>query len=216
MRTISQLVEEEIRRSPFLEEILAEGLGNNAEIARRIKEAVEKRRMQSVSESAIAMALHRMGHGKNRTPFGLTFLKQIRDISVRSDLVEIIFPNTEDFASVVEVLVKEAKKKKNAFVNFSRGIRESLIIISDDLMMEIPSSLKNHKGIRIQKGLSAITMHLPPHSLEVPGLYYPILRALAHEGISFVEVMSVDLEFTIVFHDKDIDRAFSVIKRITL
>lgn len=214
MRTISQLVEEEIGRSPFLAEIISEGLGNNAEIARRIKEAIEKRRLESVSESAIAMALHRMGKGAKQASSGLSYLKQIRDISVRSDLAEVIFPNTFDISTAVDGLFRAAKGKKTAFVNFSRGIHESLIIVSDDLMAEIPKSLRGEL-VRVQKGLSAITMHLPHGSLDVPGLYYPILKALAHEGISFVEVMSVDLEFTIVFKDEDIDRAFSTIKRIT-
>jgi hypothetical protein len=56
---------------------------------------------------------------------------------------------------------------------------------------------------------------LPEASLDVPGMYYPILKVIAEEGISFVEVMSVRTEFSITFKDQDIDRAFSVIKRIT-
>jgi len=215
MRTISHLVEEEIRRSPFLEEILSEGLGNNAEIARRIKEAIENRRMEKVSESAIAMALHRMGKRRSVAPSGLTFLKQVRDISVRSNLVEILLSNSTDLTGVLDTLSKAASRKRDAFVNFSRGIHESLIIVSSDLMGELPKTLHGDKSVRTKKGLSAITMHLPQNSLDVPGLYYPILKALALEGISFVEVMSVDVEFTIVFKDELVDRAFSVIKRIT-
>ena len=95
--------------------------------------------------------------------------------------------------------------------------------VSGDLMGELPKTLQSDpsavsrqaKGARTMRGLSAITMHLPQHSLDVPGLYYPILKALALEGISFVEVMSVDVEFTIIFKDVLVDRAFSVIKRIT-
>jgi hypothetical protein len=214
MKTISQIVEEEIRRTPFLEEILSEGLGNTAQIARRIKESIEKRRMQNVSESAIAMALHRMEKRRNHTASGLAFLKQIRDISVRSNLVEVIYPNTTNYIGVSDAFMALAKSEKDAFVNFSRGVHESLIIVSNDLMSALPEVAQN-KQLRIQTGLSAITMHLPKTSLDVPGLYYPILKALAHEGISFVEVMSVDLEFTILFRDSDIDRAFSVIKRMT-
>src|SRR3990167_6162331 len=126
MRTISHLVEEEIRRSPFLEEILSEGLGNNAEIARLIKEAIENRRMEKVSESAIAMALHRMGKRRSVAPSGLTFLKQVRDISVRSNLVEILLSNSTDLTGVLDTLSKAASRKRDAFVNFSRGIHESL------------------------------------------------------------------------------------------
>ena len=64
-------------------------------------------------------------------------------------------------------------------------------------------------------GLSAITMRLPEESLSVPGVYYPILKALASEGISFEEVMSVRTEFGILIRDVHVDRAFSVLKRLT-
>jgi aspartokinase len=49
-------------------------------------------------------------------------------------------------------------------------------------------------------------------TVETPGVYYPILKALAWAGINFIEIISVSSELTIIFRDKDVDRAFSVIK----
>ncbi|OGG58337.1 hypothetical protein A2853_00255 [Candidatus Kaiserbacteria bacterium RIFCSPHIGHO2_01_FULL_55_17] len=215
MRTISQVVEEVIGQSPFLAEALAEGIANNAEIARKIKPEVEKRLLEEVSESSIAMALHRMGKARKAPQFGLTFLKHISDITVRSGLVELVFPNSFDLFPVLESLSPVTKGKKDTFVTFSHGVHESLFIINKDFADFILAAFP--RGIKVQRteGLSAITMHLPETSLNVSGLYYPILKALAFEGVSFVEIMSVDTEFSIIFRDEDIDRAFSVIKKIT-
>lgn len=215
MRTISQAVEGIIQESPFLAETMAEGVANHSKIARRIKPEVEKRLLETVSESAVAMALHRLSANPRTTPYGMEFLKQLDDITVRSNLVELVFPNTADISRVEEHVFKIAKEKKDAFLNFSRGLRESLLIINQEFEEEFLGVLKNEKNLRRTNGLSAITMHLPESSLNVSGLYYPILKTIAWEGISFVEVMSIDTEFSIIFNDRDIDRAFSALKRIT-
>ena len=214
MRTISQVVEEVIRRSPFFAETLAEGIANNAEIARRIKPDVEKRLLEKVSESAIAMALHRMSTQIQKPHLGEKMLKQMNDITVRSNLVEIIFDNS-NAPELLDALLTASKKRKDTFVNFSRGLHESLLIINREFERELADVLKKQKKLRRKENLSAITMRLPEASLNVPGVYYPILKAIAHEGISFVEVTSVDTEFSIIFEDKDVDRAFSALKRIT-
>ena len=214
MRSISQVVEEVIQRSPFLAEAIVEGIANNAQIARRIKPDVERRLLEKVSEASVAMALHRLGKQIRRPHFGEKMLKQVNDITVRSSLVEFVFSNS-DAPELLDALLAAAKKRRDTFVNLSRGLHESLLVVSQEFESDIADVLHKQKNLRRKDNLSAITMHLPKTSLNVPGIYYPILKALAWEGISFVEVMSVDTEFSILFADKDVDRAFSVLKRVT-
>lgn len=215
MKTVSQVVEGIIHRSPFIAEAMAEGLANNAQIARRIKPEVEKILLEEVSEGSIAMALHRISKTSEAVPYGTRFLKQMRDITVRSNLVQFVFPDSADVSAVLERVSRIAKNKKGAFLNFSRGLHESLLIVSKEIEGEVLASFGDQKYLKRIGGLSAITMRLPEESLNVPGLYYPILKAIAEDGVSLVEVMSVGTEFSTIFADKDIDRAFSAIKRIT-
>ena len=214
MRTVSSVVSEIIQRSPFLAEVVAEGLSNNAELARKIKPDVEKTLLEEVSLDSIAMALHRISR-QARTPlFGTRFLNKMSDITVRSNLVQFVFPNSIDLSPALGKAAGHGGEKKNIFLNFSRGLHESLLVISAELENEVIGDLKS-KALKRITGLSAITMRLPEESLNIPGLYYPILKAIALEGISLVEVMSIGTEFTTIFADKDIDRAFSVVKKIT-
>ncbi|MDP3965426.1 MAG: aspartate kinase, partial [bacterium] len=85
MKTVSQVVEGIIQRSPFIAEAMAEGLANNAQVARRIKPEVEKILLEEVSEGSIAMALHRIGKASETPAYGTRFLKQMSDITVRSN-----------------------------------------------------------------------------------------------------------------------------------
>ena len=215
MRTISNVVEEIMQGSPFLAEVMYEGLANNAQIARRIKTDVEKRLMEEVSEGAISMALHRLNKDLKRPLFGERFLKHMSDITVRSNLVEFTTPVSTDLTHILDIVSRGAQMRKDTFFNFSRGLHATLIIVSKEFEADVEKALKKEKGITKTVGLSAITLRLPQESLNVPGVYYPILKALAMEGISFVESMSVSTEFSIIFEDKYVDRAFSILKRIT-
>lgn len=215
MKTVSAVVEGIIQQSPFLAEIVEEGLSNNAQIARRIKPEVEKILMEEVSEGSIAMALHRISKASEVIPYGTRFLKQMSDITVRSNLVQFVFPNSADLSGVLGKIPRIAKNKKGVFLNFSRGLYESLLVVSHEIEREVVASFGDQKYLKRVGGLSAITMRLPEQSLHVPGLYYPILKAIAEDGVSLVEVMSIGTEFSTIFADKDIDRAFSAIKRIT-
>ncbi len=215
MRTISRAVEEVIARSSFLMEAMIEGIANNAQIARRIKPDVEKRLYEEVSEAAIAMALHRMTKDIQRPHYGAGFLKKMSDITVRSNLVEFAFANSHEAQSALEMISKKAHRARDTFFNLSRGLHEVILIVNAELALDVAHALKHVPSIRRLDDLSAITMRLPEDSLNVPGVYYPILRSLAMESISFVEVMSVRTEFSIIFRDSDVDTAFSILKRIT-
>ncbi len=215
MRTISQIVEEVLGRSPFYAEALAEGIANHAQIARKIRPEVESRLMEKVSDAAIGMALHRMSKEMRAPLFGMRFLRHLNDITVRSNLVQFVCPNSDELSGILEEISKGSRHRKGSFLNFSRGLNESLLIVDAGSEKGVAGALSKYKNIRRRGKLSAITLRLPEESLDVPGLYYPVLKALAMEGISFVEVMSVLTELSLIFEDADVDRAFSVLKRIT-
>ena len=215
MRTVSQAVEEIIGRSPFLQEAMSEGIANNASVARKIKPEVEKRLYEEVSEAAIAMALHRIGTRLTKPHYGSRFVKKMADITVRSNLVEFSFPNSPYVFEKLEAVSRAGTKRRDTFFNLSRGVREGMLIVDAESAAAVEGALGRVHGVERSAELSAITMQLPEESLAVPGVYHAILKSLAMEGISIVEVVSVRAEFTVVFKNADIDRAFSVLKRLT-
>lgn len=215
MRTISQVVEEVVGRSPFLAEAIAEDVANNAKVARKIKPEVEKRLLEEVSEASVAMALHRLSKEMKRPQFGARFLAKMSDITVRGDLVQFVCPNSTDVSEALESVARGIGSVRGVFFNYARGLHETVLIVSGDMQEKVACAFQGVSGVVQTTGLSAVTMRLPEESLAVPGVYYPILKAVALEGISLEEVLSVRDELSIVVADRDIDRTFSVIKRIT-
>ncbi len=72
----------------------------------------------------------------------------------------------------------------------------------------------DEKALSWTEDLSSITALLSQDTVTIPGGYSYILKALSWEEINIVEVVSTLNELTIVLEDTDIDRAFSIIKRL--
>ena len=213
MVTISQAVRDIIARSPFLADALSEGVANVTEVARQIQPRVEERLYESVTTEAVAMALRRVANTRRPPQFGARFLKELRDVTVRAKLVEFVFTNTLDVLQAVRPLLEQMQENKEAFFYYAQGLHESVIVCSQEVASDVRARLQKHTVQQID-GLSMVTMRLPQTSLAVPGVYYPVLKAIAQAGISFVEILSVNTEFSILFADEDIDRAFAAIRQM--
>jgi len=216
MITISQAVENIINRSPFLMEVLYEDIANISSIARQIRPEIEKKLLEEVSEEAVAMAIRRIQKKLKPATTGSKYLKDSNNITVRSNLVEFVFLNSSDTIKIHQEVLKKTENKKDAFFNISTGLFESIIVVSGEFEKDVEKILKNQKQVATIKDLSSITIKLSAEvTITTPGVYYLVLKALAWNGISVVEVISIGLELSMLFRNADVDRAFSVIKFLT-
>src|SRR5258708_14613168 len=133
MITIAQATEEVVSKSPFIAEVLFEDIANISSIARRIKPNIEKRLFEKVSEESIGMALHRIIKKKKPPISGIKFLKDLSNITVRSNLIEFVFPSSFDSTKVSQKVLKKIKGKNDVFFNMLSGLLESIVIVSLDL-----------------------------------------------------------------------------------
>jgi len=216
MKAVHVVVEEIIKKSPFLEEALAEGLINLSSLSRQIKAEIDEELNKDVKIGAIVMALKRLS-----PKFDPTFQIKIRkvvsklgDITVRSKITYYTFENSESLIDCQSQLLKKLKGKKDIFFAFSQGVYETSIILSDSENNDINDIFKNEKQLQASTGLSSLTIKLPSENADVSGIYYFILKKLAWEGINILDIISTMHEFTIIVNDENIDRAFSILKNI--
>lgn len=213
MITIPETVEQIISASPFLEDALTEGIINYSALARKIKPEVERRLLKDVQTGAILMALRRLSKKFKPTNMLKKIIHSNNDLIVRSNLIEFVIPNTEFTVGMHKNLIKLAELEEQYFMTITEGVFETTIIASNDLYEQIKAILPPEKVVSQLTNLSSITIHLPTSNVYSPGLYYFFLKALAWEGINVIEVVSSYTELTIVLENKDVDRAFSVLKK---
>lgn len=215
MITASELVEGIVRKSPYLEEALSLGIINLSALARLIKPEIEKELMKNVQEGAIIMGLKRLSckikktHQKQRSLFHAP-----PDLMVRSNLLEITISNSESLLLKQKKLLDQIKLRQNYFITFTQGVYETTVIVSSNLEEKILEIFEGEKVISKFKNLSSITIQLPEGAALVPGIYSFLLRALAWEGINLIEVVSTFNEFTIIVQNKNVNRAFSILKKL--
>ena len=104
----------------------------------------------------------------------------------------------------------------NSFYNISQGIRETTIIVSEDVSSSLESLMDGEHFVNAMLHVSSVTLCLTHEANRTSGAYYTLLKLLAWEGITILEVVSTHMELTLVFDEKDVDRAFSVLKRFML
>ncbi len=215
MRTIPDIVQFLIRKSPFLEEGLNAGVINHSALARLIKKEVEREAMKRVHSGAVIMAVNRLARSvqakakKQRSAF-----RQAPDLILRLHLFEVTYANSRAFLLKQVKLVERMSARPHFFLTVTRGINETTVIASREMKEYILTVCRGERLISRIDQLASITVMLPPGTALIPGAYSYILKALAWEGLNVVEVVSTFNEFTLVLEDKNVNAAFSIIKRL--
>jgi len=217
MITIAEVVEGLIKKKPFIEGALNEGLINLSSLARQLKPEIEAKLKKPIKEGAIVMALKRLApllDVQMNIKIKMA-LKQFGDIIVRSSLADFTYRNSENLIKKQSKLLEIISNHREVFHTISMGVFETTIVVSDSLKNDVKVIFKEEELIRHTSDLSSITIKLPEENQTIPGLYYFIFKKIAWEGINIIEVISTSNEFTIILMDKDIDKAFSILKNLS-
>lgn len=214
MKTVADCVEEILVTQPFLEEALSRRIINFSALAEELQEPISGMLRKPVKTGAIMMALRRYNPPKDlRHSNNLkSILKNLGDITVRSNLVDFTFKNSSTlFLSHSKIL---ESINTTIFYGFSKGIHESNLVISMSEKEKIKSQFADEIMTSTKDNLSAISIALPENNTQVPGLYYQIFKRFAWEGISLHEVISTTNEFSVLVENDTVDKAFSAIKKL--
>ncbi|MDP5231234.1 MAG: aspartate kinase [Cellulophaga sp.] len=218
MKTISSVVEHYIKKKPFLQSALAQGIINLTSLSRIILPEIEEELGKDIRNGAIVMALKRLSDDLEyrATHKIVKVLKNIGEITVRSSLTDFTFLLSDSILENQRLLLKEINKDKEVFYTSSRGVNELNIVVSNSLDKIVETLFAEERLTQKAENLSSITVKLPSENVTVPGIYYFIFQRLAWEGIVLYEVISTTNEFTILVDDDQVDVAFKTIKDLKL
>jgi hypothetical protein len=218
MKTISSVVEQYIKKKPFLQSALAQGIINLTSLSRIVKPEIEDELGKDIRNGAIVMALKRLSDDLEfrATHKIIKVLKNIGEITVRSSLVDYTFLASDTILIQQAKLLEAINENQDVFYTSSRGVNEINIVISNVMDATVEELFKNEKQTQKAEDLSSITVKLPAENVSVPGIYYFIFQRLAWEGIVLYEVISTTNEFTILVDDEHVDIAFKTIKDLKM
>lgn len=211
MISITHALETLVISKPYLYEMIHEGLINYSSLARKLKPEVEEMTMKTVSVEAVTMALRRLQLNKLKKEKLIHLFSKPVDMIVRSRLMEITISSSEFTHSRHVALIRRIEIFHNLFFIITKGVFETTIIFSDELLTEINAIIDRKEIISEFENLSAITLKLHQDVVPTPGAYYHLLKLLAFEGINITEVASTYTEFTIILDHLEVDKAFKIL-----
>jgi hypothetical protein len=214
MKTISSVVELYIKKKPFLQSALAQGIINLTSLSRIVKPEIESELGKDIRNGAIVMALKRLSDDLEfrATHKIIKVLKNIGEITVRSSLTDYTFLASDTILVQQAKLLEAINENQDVFYTSSRGVNEINIVVSNLMDATVESLFDAERCTQKAEELSSITVKLPAENVSVPGIYYFIFQRLAWEGIVLYEVISTTNEFTILVDDSQVDMAFKTIK----
>ncbi len=213
MISIPSAVETVIKKRPFLESALLEGLINLSALARQLKPEIEQIVCREVNDSAVIMALNRLlpRLGDVTEQKAHNVVENLGDITVRSNLADYTFRNSNTLHNKQTILMERIKDMSNIFCTFSQGIDETTLVVTESISEMVEEIFADEYLNSKNNKLSLITVKLPADNTLYPGVYYFLFKELAWDNINIVEVISTTNEFTIVLNSNDIQRAFSIL-----
>lgn len=213
MITIPQIVAELVQKSPFLEELLSQGLINHSALARTLKPEIEKRLYKEVQLGAIVVALNRLSsHLPQKNNTVEQVLANLGDITLRTNIVSFTFSNSATLRKKQARLLDEISAIPNSFVTVTDGVFETAFFVSANVATQVEEMFESEKLKNKITQLSSVTIVIPEEAIDIPGVYYSILKKLAWEGINFIEVVSSFTELTIFLKSENVERAFKALQ----
>ena len=214
MPTAAHLVQSIVERKPFIAEALAKGLINYAALADDIKPEIESELKQEVKHAAVMMALRRYAE-KLEDKFKLThFQFKESDMTIKSDLFEITIQKSNQIPAELSKLYDLVDFAQGDFLTITHGLYEVTIISNKKHEKSIEKIFEKETLVKKIERLSSLTIKIPINSIETPGMFYIITKALAWDNINIVEIISTLTELTFIMKEEDVSRAFNTLKQL--
>ena len=166
--------------------------------------------------SAIIMSINRLPIQveQKQEPNLVRFISKLRDVRVRSNIVDYTFVASGTLIHAQTLLLVRAAELPKSFHSISQGVTETTILVDESLENDLIHIFRKEKCIERERDLTVLTFLLPAENRVLYGFYYFILREFAWNGINLVEIISTSNEFTLVISTKDLEAAFKVLSTL--
>lgn len=191
MKTITQLVRDELNNDPLLGLLFSSKVMNGRAMARRLRPLVEAQYGEKVGLDTIAVALSRIKSSKAVAPDLFSRPKGMYIAGTHNNLEAFNFPRGTTGSETIPDSVRY-------YVQTTGSSEHTVIISHEDAHL-----LSKAKALRSLSNLTAISIRLPDDSYSQEALFAKIFLVIAQTSISIVEVVSTFNELTILINSAD-------------
>lgn len=216
MLSIAHKVEQIVSESAFLTEGLTLGLINLSELARQLRPQIETDLWKPVGQAAVVMALRRLAERLPATAEARPILLTPRmgELTTRNELTISTFRLSDNSHECQRQLLGLAEPYPGMYVTVTRGVHEMLVVCSRPLAHLVDEAFGAERLLARVDNLTALTLRLNPETRRTPGIYHAVLKKLAWDKISVINMMCTFSELTILLEQSQTGAAFAALSQI--
>ncbi|HEU4372719.1 MAG TPA: hypothetical protein VFS02_04470 [Telluria sp.] len=216
MLSIANKVEQLVSESPFLTEGIALGLINLSELARQLRPQLESDLWKPVGQAAVVMALRRISERLPQPGVSapIVLAPRMGELTTRTDLSISTYRMSDSSNECQRQLLALAEPYPGTFVTVTRGVHEVLVVCSRSLVHTVEEAFATERLLARVENLTALTLRLNPETRKTPGIYHAVLKKLAWDKISVINMMCTFSELTILLEQSQTGAAFSALSQI--
>ncbi len=211
MVTVQHLVKGELKKNPFIIDILQQELVNISALALKLQPAIEKELGKKVRTTAISMGLRRYASETSKKSIFQWRFPDNLEISTKSQIYEVAIEKTPEVKKILDYLYKNIKRNKGEFLSFVEGTYEIVIFTNQKNKKYVKQAIKKHNITSECDNLAYVTVNWEKITKDIPGIYYRITRALAFRNISIQSFHTIGAEMMIFFKEENLVDAYQVI-----
>jgi len=192
---------------------LSKGVLNLSAFAKRIHPEVERRALKPVRVGTIVVALSRFAKSlAGEDP--LLPNVELDSIAVKSALAELAFDKTLENKARAANLYKQKNFTQADFLTITHGVGEISIFAPETLIPDVLKAFAPARPKLLLENLVALTVRFGEKYIEIPNMYFAIMRELAVKKINFAEIISTFTELTFLVDQEDLTEVFTLLNSL--
>ena len=212
MESVSNSVKRIIDRTPFLYEMLIQGILSYSNYAASIKPNVEQLHGKEVKSSAIIMAIRRYAEELRKKDTEQKSYDLRYEIMMKTNIYDINLVRSETIMSKLGELYHLVSPSSGDFLNVTLGSHEVSISFSEKYLEAVEPMIAGEEILHKMGDLVALSLVFSGDFMSTPGIVYEAVRKLAWEEINVNEIISTMNELTFVIRREDSMDAFTVLQ----
>jgi len=212
MESVSNSVKRIIDRTPFLYEMLIQGILSYSNYAASILPTVEELHGKPVKTSAIVMAIRRYAEELRKKETEQKSYDLQYEIMMKTNICSINLVRSDTIMAKLGKLYNTISPASGDFLNVTLGSHEISLSISEKHLDSVTPLLEEETVLHQKGDLVALSLVFSGDFMSTPGIVYEAVRKLAWEEINVNEIISTMNELTFVIRREDSMDAFAVLQ----
>lgn len=205
MQKISDAVAKIMKNDDLIRVVAQKGLLNHRAYAKQILPQVENDCFKEVKLGSVTTAVTRFA--SKLKPIPTPPKEDILRISVQKNLSGLTYERTEETSEKIRNFYKDFADSSDSYITVTQGINEITLIANDTIIEKIRKELSGYKTVYDITNIAGISVKFDIKYMEIPNLFYSLIRKLALKNINIIEIVSTATELTFIINEKDVPLA---------